>query len=240
MPAGFESPHSIHPATLDSLFHLILVTLGGDTSMRDAAVPFNLARMFIASEQPHSPDSQFYGYAERTSHAGGEISADLVLSDRSWAEPKIILESLVMRHITSRVSDILSITGQKRCARIVWKLDPYLNLLCQPEYFTINVPQEHSHPGLLTNLQRWLELECHKNRDLNVLFVGNNLGPALAHELEFFLLGTSQEMKFTRFTLTDESEEQLQIWRECFDQSIVSTSSMIWWLIRVTDLSDNQ
>jgi hypothetical protein len=80
MPHEFEYPHLIHPATLDAIFHLMLVSVSSGAAWKEAAVPFRLRRMFVANEQPQGAGSLFSGYSTATS-SGAELSADLVVSD---------------------------------------------------------------------------------------------------------------------------------------------------------------
>lgn len=61
MPCSYEYPHVIHPATLDSIFHLIFVTLFEGKPMTEAAIPVTVEKMFVATDQPAGAGTEFVG-----------------------------------------------------------------------------------------------------------------------------------------------------------------------------------
>ncbi|KAF4545822.1 Polyketide synthase [Lasiodiplodia theobromae] len=71
MPAdGFEFPHVMHPATMDSIFHMVLAALDEGRPVREAAVPYHIDEMFVAADQPHTPGDIFTGYGKLVSKSG--------------------------------------------------------------------------------------------------------------------------------------------------------------------------
>jgi acyl transferase domain-containing protein len=67
MPANFEYPHIMHPATMDAIFHLLLATVNDGRPTEEAAVPYHLEDMFVTAELPQKDGSLFQGYSRLTS-----------------------------------------------------------------------------------------------------------------------------------------------------------------------------
>ncbi|KAK4243753.1 hypothetical protein C7999DRAFT_35902 [Corynascus novoguineensis] len=103
MPANFEYPHIIHPATMDGIFHLLLATVNDGRPTEEAAVPYHLEDMFVSAEQPQKAGSLFNGYSRLTSktQSGREVVGDLVVSDDTFSAPKIVARGFSLRQVTS-------------------------------------------------------------------------------------------------------------------------------------------
>jgi acyl transferase domain-containing protein/NADPH:quinone reductase-like Zn-dependent oxidoreductase/NAD(P)-dependent dehydrogenase (short-subunit alcohol dehydrogenase family) len=124
MPAGYEFPHVIHPATMDSIFHMVLSVLNHGSPVAEAAVPYSIDDMFVAADQPHGAGSLFRGYGKvtRTSDGGHEVVADLVVSGEAFSGPKLTLKGFALRQVTS--SQTSTAHRQVRdCAQIQWRED---------------------------------------------------------------------------------------------------------------------
>ncbi|KAI0386913.1 hypothetical protein F5Y04DRAFT_288708 [Hypomontagnella monticulosa] len=128
MPANFEYPHVMHPATMDSIFHLVLAAFNGGKPVTEASVPYHIEEMYVAADQPHGANSKFRGYGRlvSTSLGGHETVGDLVVSDENWSAPKLIVTNFALRRVgtgeeaagTSSEDD-----GEKKCARVEWLED---------------------------------------------------------------------------------------------------------------------
>ncbi|VBB80680.1 Putative polyketide synthase [Podospora comata] len=129
MPMSFEYPHVMHPATMDAIFHLLLAGFNDGRPIDEAAVPYSIDDMFVASEQPHGAGSKFLGYGQLTRKSGGgrELVGDLVISDERWSGPKMVINGFALRQVTS--ADDAGISGsqedtlKKKCARVTWSQD---------------------------------------------------------------------------------------------------------------------
>lgn len=207
MPQEFEFPHVIHPATLDAIFHLMVVAVANGTSMTEAAVPMMLEKLFIAFRLPQGAGELFSGYSRRVERRDKQLAADLVVSDASWSEPKIIVEGLVMRQVTAGTSgpgnDGL-LAGLNKVTKIVWKRDPAIALR--------RSAAAPFHQIRIARLRDWLELECHKSPSLRVLLVGNTLDLDVLGELDPFMTGESPYRGFVT-SVVDKSEDALQRWK---------------------------
>lgn len=95
MPFEYEYPHLIHPATLDAIFHLMIVAVGGGPTMTEAAVPYRMEKLYINFDLPNGAGALFSGYAQKTVLDDGSMAADMIATDMTWAGPKIVLKGLV-------------------------------------------------------------------------------------------------------------------------------------------------
>ncbi|KAE8376660.1 hypothetical protein BDV26DRAFT_305432 [Aspergillus bertholletiae] len=128
MPKNYESPHVIHPATMDSLFHLVIASLDAGQPVQQAAVPYSIDEIYVAHDQPKEAGALYSGYGRLLSQSGHEITTELVVSDQQWSKPKITVKNFALRQVTSgdglETSDAASSGGPiKNCAGIKWILD---------------------------------------------------------------------------------------------------------------------
>lgn len=124
MPMHYESPHVIHPATMDSIFHLCIASLSTGEQVQQAAVPYNIEEMYVARDQTNVSGALYSGYGRLVSQTGHEIMRDLVVSDQEWATPKLTIKNFALRQVTSGNDAQIShdtLSGPvKKCARITW------------------------------------------------------------------------------------------------------------------------
>ncbi|KAH9205133.1 fatty acid synthase S-acetyltransferase [Leptodontidium sp. 2 PMI_412] len=95
MPQNFEYPAVIHPATLDSILHLLFPCISGDEqALTEAVVPFSFDRVFVSASTPTDPASKLHGFctAKKTSYTTWMSS--ITVSDGNHYEPLIIMEGL--------------------------------------------------------------------------------------------------------------------------------------------------
>ncbi|KAK9774993.1 hypothetical protein SCAR479_08267 [Seiridium cardinale] len=220
MPHGFEFPHIIHPATLDAIFHLMVAAVSNGAKWKEAAVPYKLEKMYIASDLPQGSGALFSGYSERTHRIDGELSADLVVSDETWNEAKIIVDGLVLRQVTAGAvradsSDEQMSRGDfdKRCAMIDWKLDPgsYVNL--NAAVTSIYSPYSPEKLPGIDRLKDWIELECHKQPDINVLLAGYTFSTIdILDELHPLISTSTPYQGSSGLTFIDASGASLDRW----------------------------
>ncbi|KAI0406744.1 ketoacyl-synt-domain-containing protein [Xylaria palmicola] len=225
MPHEFEYPHLIHPATLDAIFHLIVVSVSNGPVMSEAAVPYRLKELFISTQLPKAPGAAFSGYstAENTK---GKLVADLVVSDQSWGGPKIIVRGLEMKQVTSGTLASSSDPSPqaaiaKRCTKILWRPDPEFILRSAERKAESSVYQ-------IRNLQDWLDIECHRAADLRVLVLGSTLGKEFVYSLRSFLSGEGIYRGFEHCTITDASDDALESWKSGIADSGVDVVYKVW------------
>ncbi|KAI6502246.1 Type I Iterative PKS [Pyricularia oryzae] len=185
MPMNHEyPPAAIHPAALDSVFHLLLAAINDGTSLTEAAVPFYVDNLFVASAasggQPATPGHIFRGFARRTSFNGRESVADLMVSDEKSPVPRIIARGFVARKIgKSHSSDAVSDSAGgpddegSSCASVVWKED-----VCLCRSGDQSIPEGFDLDSYLVD---WVDKLCFKQSGLDVLLVDPS--SRCAHEM---------------------------------------------------------
>ncbi|KAG6366829.1 hypothetical protein INS49_001010 [Diaporthe citri] len=218
MPSEFEFPHLIHPATLDAIFHLMVVAVSDGGSWKEAAVPYRLERMFIANDLPQGAGALFSGYSyRRNQNKNGQLSADLVVSDESWEHPKIIVDGLHMRQVTGAVPSSQGPSNdlggvERRCTALSWKLDP-ASFLSASSTSAPSLSRLKSVSGLLD----WLDIESHRTPELSILVDGDTVDPSAVDQLRPFISGESAYRGASKLTVIGVTEEVLDIWREIIE-----------------------
>jgi acyl transferase domain-containing protein/NADPH-dependent curcumin reductase CurA/NADP-dependent 3-hydroxy acid dehydrogenase YdfG len=155
MPSHHESPHVIHPATLDSIFHLVIASLDAGRP-KQSAVPYAIQELYIAREQPQGSGALYSGYGRLLSHSGHEMTTELFVSDQEWLKPKLTIKNFALRQVTSgdgleTASTALSSgTTIKNCAGITWT--PDLSFLTSNEDLAELVSSEKAVPLIDTFL----------------------------------------------------------------------------------------
>ncbi|KAI6778347.1 putative polyketide synthase [Emericellopsis cladophorae] len=125
MPSHHESPHVIHPATLDSIFHLVIASLDAGRPQH-SAVPYAIQDLYIARDQPQRPGALYSGYGRLVSRHGHQMTTELVVSDQDWQRPRIVIRNFALRQVTSPMSretaKAASASGEAgaKCAEIAW------------------------------------------------------------------------------------------------------------------------
>jgi NADPH:quinone reductase-like Zn-dependent oxidoreductase/NADP-dependent 3-hydroxy acid dehydrogenase YdfG len=121
MPCQFEYPHLIHPATLDSIFHMqalgYLHTLSGDESL----VPISVESVYVSADISTKAGSELQGYAKSEKTDVGDFVGDIVLSDDAWSSPKAIVRGFLSRDTSATVVHGLAPGHQPRkCTSLQW------------------------------------------------------------------------------------------------------------------------
>ena len=179
MPRECEFPHLIHPATLDAIFHLIFIALFEGEPMEEASIPVTMERMFIAAELPRGAGSKYSGFSKAVRTGTREGSGELILSDESWTEAKVIVENMIVRKVSSGNvnANQTSPKGKespKRVAQMEWKEDVDYLKDSNAQNLLIKESWKYGSTGLSgagAQLGVWLDRACHKHADLKVLVV---------------------------------------------------------------------
>lgn len=104
MPKNYEYPFIVHPATLDSVLHLLFPSIGGeDQALTEAVVPRSFERIFVSAKIPITPGTLLHGSstAKKTSYTSWESS--IVLSE-NMREPVVVMEGLVLASVGAGAS----------------------------------------------------------------------------------------------------------------------------------------
>lgn len=100
MPMGFEYPCVIHPATLDSVLHLLFPSISGEEqSISEAVVPVSFDRVFVSADIPNTPGTNLHGMSTAKKMSYTTWTSSITISDESHASPLIIMEGLGLASI---------------------------------------------------------------------------------------------------------------------------------------------
>lgn len=95
MPQQFEYDSVIHPATLDSMLHLLFPSISGsEQSLSEAVVPFSFERIFVSANMPKAPGTTLVGTssAKKTSYTTWMSQISVTTEDHS--QPLVLMEGL--------------------------------------------------------------------------------------------------------------------------------------------------
>ncbi|KAJ0302188.1 hypothetical protein COL516b_007239 [Colletotrichum fioriniae] len=99
MPKGFEYPFVVHPATLDSVLHLLFPSISGDDqSLSEAVVPFSFDRIFVSAKLSTVPGTKLHGCstAQKTSYTTWKSSITI---SEDLSEPMIVMDGLSLASV---------------------------------------------------------------------------------------------------------------------------------------------
>lgn len=123
MPLGFEYPSVIHPATLDSVLHLLFPSISGtEQSISEAVVPISFDRVFVSADIPNIPGSKLHGISTAKKMSYTTWTSSLTISDEDHAKPLIVMEGLGLASIGGD-SNASAIETRASCFEQVWHED---------------------------------------------------------------------------------------------------------------------
>ncbi|KIX02947.1 uncharacterized protein Z518_06497 [Rhinocladiella mackenziei CBS 650.93] len=165
MPGRVESPYTIHPVSIEIMFHSLLAALGGniDSNFHTVAIPVSFDSMTVAMELPVGENSKFHGHCEAIKEDSGEVVGDVFVSDRSWVEPKVLIRGVHFRKLPPATTPSRPICP--------WKA-PFGTLAWKPD---IHLCQNQSLEDYLSQTELVLDLVAHKNPDMSILQLGGSL-----------------------------------------------------------------
>lgn len=100
MPMGFEYPCVIHPATLDSVLHLLFPSISGaEQSISEAVVPISFDRVFVSADIPNTPGTSLHGISTAKKMSYTTWTSTITISDENYAKPLVIMEGLGLASI---------------------------------------------------------------------------------------------------------------------------------------------
>jgi len=125
MPANVESPHLLHPTTLDIILHSLFAALGdGELDLNKAAVPISFDSLIISMDLPCGANAQFSGFCHTIRDGPREVIADIYMSDAAWEEPKVQITGIRCRELPGGNSSNSSMDVLKApFGTLLWKPD---------------------------------------------------------------------------------------------------------------------
>ncbi|KAB5547094.1 hypothetical protein GE09DRAFT_1288782 [Coniochaeta sp. 2T2.1] len=197
MPEEYETPSTIHPATLDSMFQSLFVL--GD----DPMVPYHIDSIRISADAPNTVGGEFTGYSEAMRKSKREATSDIVYwSDENGQRPVVVIKGLSVITMASTGKTIPDFIPDHRnlCSKIVWKEDYHAG-------------------GKWSALEHVLERMGHRFPGLRLLQVGG--GEEVA-EFVMAQLASDTTPRLTNYTIMSETDETFQAAKDATSKELRS------------------
>ncbi|KAJ5389914.1 polyketide synthase [Penicillium cataractarum] len=225
MPAGAQSPHLVHPTTLDVIFHSMFAALGGNhLDMSSAAVPIALDGLIIYPNLSSAAGSTVKTRCRARREGERDLVADIWVTDEH-DEPKVIINNLRCRELTgiNGAASSSSAPVKAPIGTLLWKPDlAWLDETQMQRYVA-----GHSKNG--TEIGKIVDLAAHKNPDLTIMQVGYS--DTLIESL-LSALGTSpgKTTRCSSYTVLDVDPEKVMMGKDLFQKwaDTVSFGSLDW------------
>lgn len=95
MPQAFEYPCVVHPATLDSVLHLLFPSISGEEqSLSEAVVPVSFDRVFVSAKMPSVPGTPLHGISTAQKVGYTTWTSSITITDETQTDPLIVMEGL--------------------------------------------------------------------------------------------------------------------------------------------------
>lgn len=114
MPAQFEFDYLIHPATLDTMFQTVFSV--GNTTM----VPSYIRQINFSPNMLKGAGAEFHGYATAEMKGLREAHAHIVMSDKTFSSPMVVVKGMEFVKISSDASGFLP-SNRHLCSKMIWQ-----------------------------------------------------------------------------------------------------------------------
>ncbi|KAH8703111.1 hypothetical protein BGW36DRAFT_422685 [Talaromyces proteolyticus] len=185
MPVCEESPHLIHPTTLDVIFHSMFAAFG-DGGVSNAAIPIAFESIkFFLHDFPSGSGSRFSGFCKISNYHKDprDLVADIFMSDMEWDEPKVQVTGIRCRILPSRKATNEGTIDRKNApfGTLIWKPDIDMMveelLACYVTTKSSEIDYDDVNEGAVIEKQLFviMDLIIHKNTDLSILQIGGSV-----------------------------------------------------------------
>nr|QEE83323.1 polyketide synthase 2122 [Alternaria oxytropis] len=124
MPKGYEFSHVVHPATLDSVLHLVFLSISGqDQTLNEAVVPKFFDRIFVSANIPKTAGSELHGCSSAKKLSYTTWTSNITISDVTMAEPVVIMEGVVLASVGATENASKQLETRASCFTQNWHLD---------------------------------------------------------------------------------------------------------------------
>jgi hypothetical protein len=192
MPAKYEYPHLIHPATLDAMFQTVFVA--GNEPM----VPSHLESLFISADFPQGAGAELRGYSIASRKGLRDATGNIVMSDEFWNRPKLVVKDLHFTALSTASDDSVEHgflpNHHNLCAELIWKED-----------VTTANP---------SSLSEWLQMLSHKDPAMKILDTCSGDMDAMFSKLKILGGQSEADPHFSRYTFTYTSDRDLEKYRD--------------------------
>ncbi|KAJ6788034.1 hypothetical protein PWT90_06229 [Aphanocladium album] len=199
MPANFEYPHLLHPATLDSMFQTLFAL------EPEPKIPYSMESIFVSDGLDLSTSKEFVGYAVAKQKRSNDAEAQITMCCPDRPTDQIIVKGLCFSGDLFASSAGTSFLPNYRnlCTEMVWR--------------------EYSDTAQFKSFRHAMSLLCHKNPRLFILQVGGE--PWLAKAaLIAASQNTNQPPRLGRYSFLNQQqpdlfdEIKLAPFSECIEQ----------------------
>lgn len=122
MPFKYELPHIVHPAFLDSIFHMLFPSLMPEgMHMSAVGVPTFFKYMYVSADISRTPGDNVVGYSEAVPPLSRETHGNLVVADAEFTKPVLVITNLTCTAVAS--SGTGDMVSRKLGSKLEWKKD---------------------------------------------------------------------------------------------------------------------
>ncbi|CZT43607.1 related to polyketide synthase [Rhynchosporium secalis] len=179
MPAKYEYPHLVHPATLDAMFQTVFV------AGAEPMVPSFLQSLFISADFPRGAGKYLRGYSSASREGLRDATGTIVMADASWRKPLIIVKDLHFMALSSNQEDFKESdfipNHHKLCVELEWK-------------YNVDTTAAGS-------LSEWIRLLTFKHPDLNILEICYDGEPLIESIFGVLSDNPSSTPRMSKYTL---------------------------------------
>ncbi|KAH7175533.1 hypothetical protein EDB81DRAFT_673808 [Dactylonectria macrodidyma] len=184
MPAKFEYPHLIHPATLDSMFQTPFAI------NNEPMVPTFISSLFVSAEVSTEIGKEFTGYATASRVGTRSANANIAMTQSTWDQPSVIIDGLQFTRLSGPSPGTHGFLPNHHnlCTEIVWEED-----VAFAEFKTV---------------EETIRLMAHKYPGLSILQIGGSSLVA-EHVLRELVSTGSQAPRLARYTIARDGNDHV-------------------------------
>ncbi|KAE8834902.1 hypothetical protein PTNB85_06235 [Pyrenophora teres f. teres] len=124
MPKGFEFPYVVHPATLDSVLHLVFPSISGeDQALNEAVVPRSFDRIFVSARIPKTAGTELHGCSTAKKLSYTTWTSNIAMSEETMTEPVVIMEGVILASVGATENASKQLETRASCFAQNWHLD---------------------------------------------------------------------------------------------------------------------
>ncbi|KAJ0106987.1 hypothetical protein J7T55_011082 [Diaporthe amygdali] len=126
MPEKFEYPCVVHPATLDSVLHLLFPSISGsEQSLAEAVVPVTFDRVLVSARTPSLPGTILHGTSTAKKLGYTTWTSSIAISDDTHSCPLIVMEGVGLASVGGNTdgSNEEVLETRASCFDQIWRED---------------------------------------------------------------------------------------------------------------------
>ncbi|KAK2017788.1 polyketide synthase [Colletotrichum eremochloae] len=148
MPAGFEYPHVVHPALLDSIFHSMFAAMGaGSGQLKHPMVPVFIGELYVSGDLDKQPGRKLTVYTSTELKGARRMQASMsVVGGERPTKPVIDLDGLVCMKLAGDVEQDTQQDVTSTAYDFAWEIEP--GMIVRAELATDEVVKRAGSPEL--------------------------------------------------------------------------------------------